>query len=113
MLPRFLDLLDAVRDIAGTAFRVTSDFRTPEENKVVGGSGTSFHLEGRAIDFVVWPWNAKELWRVTRAVAAVEAAYGETFELELAQSPSDRHIHLGLQRRGEPGELVLIFERPL
>ncbi len=116
MLPRFLDLLDIVRDIAGTLFYVTSDFRTPEENVIVGGSPSSLHMRGRAVDFVIHPWTAKELWNVVRAVAAVEAAYstvdlGTTFELEIAQSPSDRHIHLALQPQDYLGELVLIFER--
>lgn len=113
MLPRFLNLLDVVRDIAGIPFRVTSDFRSPEENRVVGGSTASLHMRGQAVDFVVWPWNGKNLWKVAKAVALVEAAYGATFELEIAESPSNRHIHLGLQKNKEAGELILVFERPI
>ena len=112
MLPEFLDLLDIVRDIAGTPFYITSDARTPDENKAVGGSSTSLHMQGRAVDFVTGPWNSETLWQITRAVAAVEAAYGVAFELEISQSPSDRHVHLALQPRGKSGELILIFERP-
>jgi len=111
MLPRFLDLLDAIRDIAGTPFRVTSDFRTPEENKVVGGSTTSLHMQGRAIDFGIWPWDSKQLWALTRAVILVGEAYGVTFELEISQSPSDRHIHLALQPRKLASELIFMYER--
>ncbi len=113
MLPRFLDFLDVMRDIAGIEFHVTSDFRSLEENRVVGGSTASLHMQGRAVDFIVWPWNGKNLWRVAKAVALVEAAYGRTFELEIAESPSNRHIHLGLQVNKEPGELILVFERPI
>jgi len=113
MLPRFLDLLDTVRDIAGTPFNVTSDFRTPEENKIVGGSATSLHMRGRAIDFVVWPWNAVLLWDLTRAVVLVGEAYGVTFELEIAQSPSNRHVHLALQPQKAASELIFMYERPV
>ena len=86
----------------------------PDENKVVGGSPTSLHMQGRAVDFVISPrrWNSEDLWALVRAVAAVESAYGVTFELEIAQSPSDRHIHLALQPLKKAGELILVFERP-
>ena len=110
--PAFLLLLDNIRDIADTPFFLTSDYRTPDENKIVGGSATSLHMAGAAVDFVISPWNAAGLWRVVRAVALVESAYGVTFELEISQSPSDRHFHLGLQKRGA-GELILAFERAI
>ena len=110
MAPAFLLLLDNIRDIADTPFYLTSDYRTPDENKRVGGSSTSLHMQGAAVDFVVSPWNSAELWKVVRAVALVEAAYGVTFELEISQSPSDRHFHIGLQKKGA-GELVIIYER--
>ena len=112
MQPVFLLLLDTIRDIADTPFWLTSDYRTPDENKIVGGSATSLHMAGAAVDFVISPWNAAGLWAVVRAVAAVEAAYRVTFELEISQSPSDRHIHIGLQKKGA-GELVLVYERAI
>lgn len=107
--PAFLLLLDNIRDIADIIFRVTSDSRTPEENSRVGGSATSLHMQGAAVDFVIFPWNASQLWKVVRAVALVESAYGVTFELKLSHGPRNRHIHLGLQKKGE-GELILAFE---
>lgn len=106
----FLLLLDSIRDIAGIAFRITSDYRTPDDNARVGGSSTSLHMRGTAIDFVISPWNAATLWKVVRGVALVENAYGVTFELKLSHGPSNRHIHLGLQKKGV-GELILAFER--
>ena len=108
--PVFLRLLDNIRDIADTPFRITSDARTPEENKRVGGSPTSLHMKGAAVDFTIFPWNAVQLWKVVKAVALVESAYGVTFELKLSHGPSNRHIHLGLQKKGA-GELILTFER--
>ncbi len=108
--PAFLLLLDNIRDIADIPFYVTSDYRTPDENKRVGGSSTSLHMQGAAVDFVVSPWNAAVLWKVVRAVALVEVAYSVTFELKLGHGPSNRHIHLGLQKSGA-GELILVFER--
>lgn len=110
MQPVFLRLLDNIRDIADIPFYITSDYRTPEDNKRVGGSSTSLHMKGAAVDFVISPWNAVGLWAVIRAIAAVEAAYGVTFELKLSYGPSNRHIHLGLQKKGA-GELILTFER--
>ncbi|KKL17651.1 hypothetical protein LCGC14_2483420 [marine sediment metagenome] len=110
MQPDFLLLLDNIRDIADIPFHLTSDYRTPDENKRVGGSPTSLHMTGTAVDFVISPWNSAGLWAVTRAVALAEVAYSATFELEISQSPSDRHFHIGLQKKGA-GELILAFER--
>lgn len=109
--PVFLRLLDNIRDIADTPFYITSDARTPEENKRVGGSPTSLHMRGAAVDFVISPkrWRGTELWSIVRAVALVEVAYNVTFELKLSHGPRNRHIHLGLQKKGA-GELILAFE---
>lgn len=50
MQPEFLALLDECRERAGVPFKITSSYRTPEHNARVGGSPTSMHLKGRAVD---------------------------------------------------------------
>jgi uncharacterized protein YcbK (DUF882 family) len=49
----FLDQLDKARGYAGTSFVISSGYRCPAHNGVVGGSITSSHLEGEAADIVV------------------------------------------------------------
>jgi hypothetical protein len=43
--------LERVRDLLGAPVRVTSGFRAPAVNAIVGGSPGSAHLCGRAADF--------------------------------------------------------------
>lgn len=50
MQPDFLAMLDECRHRAGVPFKITSSYRTPEKNRMVGGSPTSMHLKGRAVD---------------------------------------------------------------
>ncbi len=50
---RFMQRLDEARAIADVPFFITSDFRTPEENRDIGGAEHSPHLTGRAVDIRV------------------------------------------------------------
>lgn len=43
-------IFDSVREHFGTPLRVSSFYRSPELNKAVGGSSTSQHVKGQAID---------------------------------------------------------------
>ncbi len=43
-------ILERVRVFCGFPIRINSAFRSPEVNHAVGGSSTSYHLEGRAVD---------------------------------------------------------------
>jgi len=93
---RFLEFLDDVRSLAGVAFVITSDYRTREDNQRVGGSATSAHLKGRAVDFVIRPWNGATYYGVIAAAVAVSsmpkwASHG--MELKVAPTPN-RHIHI-------------------
>ena len=45
-----ITLLDAAREEADTAFVITSGYRCPAHNKAVGGSPSSSHIKGLAVD---------------------------------------------------------------
>lgn len=51
--PELVKLLDKAREIAGVPFKITSGFRTPEQNKKVGGVQDSAHETGLAVDLLV------------------------------------------------------------
>ena len=50
MKPHVLDMLDVARGSAGVPFKINSGYRTKEHNEKVGGSPTSSHLGGWAVD---------------------------------------------------------------
>lgn len=47
------DVLEPLREALGKPIVVTSGFRSPSINAMVGGSKTSDHLDGRAADIIV------------------------------------------------------------
>lgn len=101
----FLEWLDTVRHVAGVPFVLTSDARTHEENKRVGGSPTSLHLFGRAVDFDVRKDTPDVRWKVMAAVIATPTPGGVGVEAEFVIA--DDHWHLGLFPDGRPSRLVL------
>ena len=48
--PNFVDKLDELREICGFPFKITSGYRTVEENKKVGGVAGSAHIKRLAVD---------------------------------------------------------------
>ena len=50
MQPALLEKLDKARDIAGIPFHITSSYRSPEYNSIVGGVANSAHVRGYAVD---------------------------------------------------------------
>lgn len=101
----FLRWLDDVRHLAGVPFKLTSDARTAEHNAKVGGSPTSLHLLGRAVDFTLRAWDSETLWKITWAVCQTPTPNGAGAELEFVLA--DKHAHLGLFPGTRPSRLVL------
>lgn len=54
--PELVEMLDKAREAAGVPIVITSGFRNPGYNQMVGGVGDSSHIKGLAVD-IRCPWN--------------------------------------------------------
>lgn len=71
--------LEEVRRLLGDrVLSVTSGYRCPELNRAVGGSRTSAHLTGRAVDFNCYGFG--EPLAVCRAIAEASVAFDQLIE---------------------------------
>lgn len=58
-----VEMLDKARGIAGVPFKITSGFRTPEQNKAAGGVANSAHLRGLAADIATTTTTRQNIMR--------------------------------------------------
>lgn len=70
----FLAKLDKCRELAGFPFVLTSSYRSPEKNAMIGGANYSMHLSGRAVDVRVA--NGDQRWRIVRAAMSLGLSVG-------------------------------------
>lgn len=88
-------LWQPARDILGVPIKINSGYRSPTLNKAIGGSKTSSHCYGYAIDFV-----APKFGTTTEIVKALVKAFNEKgiawdqIILEFPSSPNS-WVHLG------------------
>jgi len=80
--------LQALRDILNRPITITSGFRTPEQNKAIGGHPLSYHLRGMAADIVVASLTPKQ---VQQKLAQWQGGLG--------CYPTFTHIDIGPKRR--------------
>lgn len=97
-LARLAMVLEMIRaELGGRPVVVTSGYRSPVLNRAVGGSRTSAHLDGRAVDLVV------PLFGPPAEVAARVAGMGFVVfdQLILERFGRREWVHLGMARIGE------------
>lgn len=62
MMRRFsIEVLDPIREKWGQPLVISSGFRVAELNAIVGGSATSDHMEGLAVDVKLVSWSKRKL----------------------------------------------------
>lgn len=90
-----INLWQPARDILGVPMNISSGYRSPRLNKAIGGSPTSAHSYGYAIDFT-----APKYGNTTEVVKALVKAFNEKgilwdqIILEFPSSPNS-WVHLG------------------
>lgn len=72
MSQRILNMIDNARVLAGVPFVITSGSRCASHNKRIGGSPTSSHLEGVAIDIAT----DNSAYRLKIIEALIEVGFG-------------------------------------
>lgn len=109
--PEFLKFLDLAVAGAGWIPFITSDFRTPTEQEKLlqqGGSPTSLHLIGRAVDIRMPLINGipdkERIGELTDAICLYRK--GIQVELEIEVSPTNMHLHIGLFRVMGPLRII-------
>lgn len=81
--PVFTYRLDVARNKAGVPFVITSGFRSPEQNSLIGGSPNSSHLKGLAVDLNV----VDSLHRFYVVKGLIETGFNRI-------GIYDRHVHV-------------------
>lgn len=94
-------VLDPLQAFLGRKVRVTSGFRTPAVNEVVGGSATSQHMSGEAADIMVSGLSAVEL---ATAIIRLRLPFDQLIWYDLERGG---HVHVSLTvRRANRGETL-------
>ena len=89
-----VNYLEPVRTVFGS-IRVNSGFRCPELNTVIGGSKTSAHMYGCAVDFV--PFDSKH--KLQDVVNWIIEESGMPYDQVILESSSTANwIHLGMRK---------------
>ena len=98
MDPGLIYKLDAIRELSGYIMMINSGFRCPEHNGRVGGSTTSSHLRGLAVDIRTFSSHGRYLLikaSLQRGIPRIGVA--ETF------------VHLDVDTHGKPGSLIWTY----
>jgi zinc D-Ala-D-Ala carboxypeptidase len=99
---------DRVRDLLGSQMIVTSGFRSMKLNTAVGGSKTSSHMQGNAMDFRCPDFGTpKEVFDFLKKNLREKNIHFDQLILEFPNTPSTWvHIGFGSEMRGE----ILVYD---
>lgn len=89
MQQEIIDIAQAIREAVGKPLTVTSGFRCEAHNSNEGGSKSSYHTRGMAIDLVCPSLSSKELFDIANRVDGV---------MGLIWYAGQRNIHVDTRR---------------
>lgn len=69
-----VDILQPLRDVIGLSITISSGYRPPELNRLIGGSTTSAHPYGRAADIII---NGMTPLDVAKTIRGMELPYDQ------------------------------------
>ena len=82
------NVLEPIRDMVRTPIIITSGYRSPQVNKIVGGADNSQHMSGCAADFYVKGYSTFKMYKVFLYIS-------NTLEFDqLIYYPSKNIIHV-------------------
>lgn len=96
------NVFDKVREAMGCPLYVSSFFRSPELNKAIGGSKTSEHMEGCAIDIDHPTLNKKIFEYIKDNLTFNQLIW------EFGDEESPAWVHVSLRRDGDNKKQVLV-----
>jgi hypothetical protein len=77
-LERLAQLLEHIRAAIGKPITLTSGYRSPALNRLVGGSKTSAHMDARAADLICPAYGTPR--QIARHLAGLDLAYDQIIE---------------------------------
>lgn len=95
------NVLDPVRDMVNTPIIITSGYRCPQVNRLVGGVDNSQHMSGCAADFHVQGFTVLMMWQVFLSIY-------DTMDFDqLIYYPNKNIIHVSYMENGNRHEAFL------
>lgn len=91
-----VDILQPLRESAGRPITISSGYRPPKLNELIGGSTTSAHMDGRAADLIIEGMSPLE---VSQMIRALELPYDQVIH-EFGQ-----WVHVGIPREEDEARL--------
>lgn len=103
------NLLEPIRKGLGYPIVVNSGYRCPKLNKAVGGSATSQHMNGEAVDIVCKHTTNAELFRlIEHMMRSGEILVGQLI-WEYGDAGNPAWVHLSLPRPNKPnGQIIYL-----
>ena len=99
------DLMQRLRDILGERIDVSSWYRCPKLNILVGGSATSAHLQGLAVDFV------SPLFGTPEEIVRALIPYVKELEIDQLICEDNRWVHAGFGGK-QRDQVLRMIQRP-